>query len=99
MTDEIDLLVDADGVHFIHDDRLVDVFDGDEQRTKRASNVEPWPYGGWYADMSPSGGPHILIPHYAIDSVREIIGCPPGFRTRQEALQAERDWLRRERGL
>jgi hypothetical protein len=100
MTDEIDLLIDEEGtVRFVHDDLLVDVFDGEQQQTTRASNVEPWRYGGWYADMTPSGGPAILLPEYAIDSLNQVIGRPRGFRTRQEALQAERDWLRRERGL
>jgi hypothetical protein len=109
MTDEIDLLVDADGVHFIHDDRLVDVFDGEPQRTVRASHVEPHPTRpGWLADMRPSGGPVLghgwertpeaidwSLRHHGNDGVASL----PPFRTRQEALDAERAWLRRERGL
>lgn len=112
MTDEIDILVNEDGsLSYIHDDRLVGAFDGEEQRTRRASHVEPAdsvrvgtefvPVGGghvqavpirpapsgWVADMRPSKGPVLT----AADG--------NGFRTRQEALDAERAWLRKERGL
>lgn len=61
----------------------------------RASHVEPADtipnvpnrLTGWVADMRPSGGPVLTAPD------------GNGFPTRQAALDAERDWLRRERGL
>ncbi len=52
----------------------------------RASHVEP-DGNGWIADMRPSGGPVLL----ASD------GHP--FTLRQEALDAERQWLRDTWGL
>lgn len=98
--DELQLLIGADGVvSFIYDDRLAEVFAGEEQVTVRASHVEPWRYGGWYADMRPSGGPAMLLPEYAIDSLNQVIGRPRGFTTRQQALDAERAWLREHKGL
>lgn len=42
---------------------------------------------GWVADMRPSGGLVLAQPNRA------------GFETREEALQAERNWLRKEKGL
>ncbi len=87
---EHDILIDENGdIAFVYDDELATVFDGEPTETKRASHVEPADGGGWIADMRPSlpTGP-----------------TPNGwllgpFKTRAEALAAERDWLRRERGL
>jgi len=61
----------------IYDDRLADFLAPGETTIKRASHVEPHPDGGWLADMSPSGDNVVLGP----------------FRLREEALNAERDWL------
>lgn len=98
--DAIDIVIDPDGtVRFIYSDEAAEVFAGEPQETTRASHVEPWRYGGWYADMSPSGGPRMLLPDYVIDSLNQVIGRPGGFATRQEALDAELAWLRKERGL
>lgn len=57
----------------------------------RASHVEPGTAYGyqsdrWVADMTPSGGPI-------------LVGDGDGYATRDEALAAEREWLRKERGL
>lgn len=61
-------------------------------RITRASHVEPgadygYPADRWIADMRPSGGPVLTG---AADA---------GYATRDEALAAEREWLRKERGL
>lgn len=96
---EHDILIDDDGAHFVYSDELAEVFDGERQETRRASHVEPWRYGGWYADMSPVDGPRILLPEYAIDSLNQVIGRPRGFKTRNAALAAEREWLRVNKGL
>ena len=58
----------------------------------RASHVEPgtlygYPADRWVADMRPSGGPILVGP------------TGTGYETRDEALAAERDWLRAEQGL
>lgn len=88
-----DVLVEPDGtVKFIHDTTLASVFAGEAKRTVRVSEVEPASlYGiagdGWVADMRKSGGPIITAK------------CGNGFPTREEALDAERKWLRDEWGL
>lgn len=97
-----DILIDEHGdIHFVYSDELVGVFEGEEQRTTRASHVEPFSAGGWFADMSPSGGP-ILFANGGVmegdDRFWALIGMV-GFKTRQEALDAEREWLRQEKGL
>jgi hypothetical protein len=113
MTREIDLLIDENGdVHYVYDDILADVFEDESKTTTRASHVEPHPTKpGWIADMRPSGGPVLgdntsYEPHnpFPLEHLGEVETHILGtvltpFRTRQEALQAERDWLRRERGL
>lgn len=80
--------------------------------TTRASHVEPHPTKpGWLADMRPSGGPVLGLngQHFTqnnpfpLDCVgdleRHFISRLAPFPTRQEALDAERAWLARERGL
>jgi hypothetical protein len=76
---------------------------------KRASHVEPHPTRpGWLADMRPSGGPVLgrgwertpeaiawSLEHEGNDGVPSL----PPFTTRQEALDAERQWLRDHAGL
>lgn len=71
-------------LQFVYDDALVDLLDEGAAVVTRASHVEPVP-GGWVADMGPVDGPVLAA------------ACP--FRTRAEALAAERAWLREERGL
>lgn len=110
MADEMDIVVEADGtVRFVYDDALAEVFEGEQQETRRASHVEPHPARpGWLADMRPSGGPVLgrgwqrtpeAIAWSLANEGSDGIASLPPFQTRQEALAAEREWLRRERGL
>jgi len=62
----------------------------------RASHVEPYALGGWYADMTPSGGPFLYANGWGDDLAS---GEARGFTTRAEALDAERQWLRDHKGL
>jgi len=72
----IDIYIEADGTaQAVYDDTLVELFDGRDLVTRRASHVEPVA-GGWIADLWPVGGPALT-----------------GYRTRAEALAAERVWL------
>jgi len=72
------LAVAADGgITMIYDDEFVDLLGEGEARIERVSHVEPGS-GGWYADMSPVGGPSL-----------------GPFALRQEALDAEVEYLRR----
>lgn len=90
MEDELSILIDSDGtIRHVYDDRLAPLLvDVGVKTTVRASHVEP--HGdGWIADMGPSGGPVLFF---------DDDGCVP-FETRQAALDAEREWLRREKGL
>ena len=76
MSDEMELVVGADGdVKCIYDETL-DLRELGRLSITRASHVEPDAEGFWWADMGPSGGP-VLGP----------------FRSRSEALAAEREWL------
>lgn len=79
---ELEMWIDADGetVQHVYDDRLAPIATAlGVTTTRRASHVEP--HGdGWAADMSPVGGPVLLL------------GGRP-FRTRAAALKAERAWL------
>lgn len=96
-----DILIDADGhIRFVYSDLLDAAFGEDERVTVRASHVEPHPNGpGWLADMRPSGGP-ILGANGAADPTLGETGCMlVGFKTREAALRAEREWLRKEKGL
>ena len=93
--DEQDIVINEDGsLSFVYSDTLADVFKSEPSTTRRASHVEPASdyglLGGWIADMGPSNGPLLGVPTGA--------GLY-GFETRQEALDAERTWLRKERGL
>jgi hypothetical protein len=104
---EHDIVINEDGsIAFVYDDELAAVFDGEEQVTERASNVEPHPHGGgWYADMIPSGGPVLgdggMIPQRAFQYAdpEQLWRDLKPFKTRAAALAAEREWLRKEKGL
>ena len=92
---EMDITIEPDGtVRFVYADALAEMFAGERQTTVRASHVEPYPGGGWTADMRPSGGPVL----YEVVRARPTRTVRP-FPTRQAALDAEREWLRAERGL
>jgi hypothetical protein len=100
-----DIVIEADGtVRFVYSDLLADVFTGEQQRTVRASHVEPHPArAGWLADMRPCGGPvlgercSLHLP--AGDAGDGTAAALVPFPSRQAALDSEREWLRRERGL
>jgi hypothetical protein len=90
---------------FVYSDELAAL--AAQGTVSRASHVEPaTDYGmaeGWVADMRPSGG-GLLVQGTDGYQCREVFpGFRPaeerGFPTRQAALDAERQWLRRERGL
>lgn len=101
MTDELDILIEPDGtVRYVYDDRIAKLFVGDPQLTVRASDVEPFPGGGWFADMRKSGGP-VLFANGSAATVfggATELGLTP-FATRQSALDAERAWLRQWKGV
>ena len=101
-------ITDGD-VQFVYADDIKDLMDVGVATNRRASEVEPAsgycrichgkldePSDGmphepgdparWVADMKLSDGP-------VLDN------CGAGFETREDALAAERDWLRLEHGL
>lgn len=103
---EEDILIEPDGtIRFVYSDALAAAFDGETIHTVRASHVEPHPcYAGWLADMRPVGGPVIgsngQWPGTYADGGTVTTACLlRGFATRQEALDAERVWIRKEMGL
>lgn len=68
-------------VTFIYDDTMQGLLQTGKATVKRASHVEPFEDGsGWYADMSPVGGP-------MLDNGGK------GFQTRELALEVEVEWL------
>lgn len=76
---QIELEVSPEGqVVFIYNDLLADLLAEGLSRVQRVSNVEPGSQGGWIADLSPVSPGTVLGP----------------FRLRQEALDAEVQWLR-----
>ena len=80
-----DIMVNEDGsLSFVYDDELAALMMLGESETRRVSHVEPAACGGWYADMSPVAGRPVLLGPYWL---------------RQQALDAEREWIRRELGL
>jgi hypothetical protein len=94
-----DIIVEADGtLRFVYSDTLASLFKGDEQHTSRASHVEPATNGrvGWIADMAPLDGPVLFEDGVAL-SASDPHRIP--FETRQQALDAERVWIRKELGL
>ena len=84
---EHQIVIQNGRVQFVYDDELSEVLTIGPAKVSRVSHVEPAEDGGWTADMSPIGGP--------------ILKNPDGqaFAFRSEALEAEREWLRSERGL
>lgn len=111
--EDLAIVVEEDGVvKFIYSDDVAELFEGEESATRRASHVEPVEGGGWFADMSPVGGPvlyasgpidgrtHVLLGVMRSNRLEIAAAClPTPFRSRREALDAEVAWLRSERGL
>ena len=100
---EHDIVIDANGdIAFIYSDDLLPLTDLGEATTRRASHVEPHPFrSGWLADMTPIGGP-IIGANDVIDPTvagGHVYLALDGFALRQDALDAERNWLREHRGL
>lgn len=102
MTGDVEIFVEADGaVQFVYSDALAALFDGDDLRTSRASHVEPFVGGGWFADVRPVGGP-VLFANVSLAFAGDVNwlgslwrpGDVAGFATRQAALDAEVAWLR-----
>lgn len=92
-----DIIFEADGtIRFVYSDTLAALFKGDDVRTTRASHVEPAANGrvGWIADMAPLGGPVLFT-----DGEGTQDAALEPFETRQQALDAERAWIRKELGL
>lgn len=69
----------------IYDDAHADFYAQGEAEVARASHVEPALFGGWIADMTPA------IQRYQLACDNPILGP---FLLRQDALDAETDWLR-----
>ena len=68
-------------------DALAPLLEEGEFTITRASDVEPNDAGRWVADMAKSGGPMLAGPDGT------------GFVRRADALAAEVEWLRQNRGL
>jgi hypothetical protein len=109
MADEVVISVDDEGtLEFVYSDELADVMDLGDVAVCRASHVEPHPTKtGWLADMAPSGGPVIGLTSVALrphkdcdcDDCDKVVVALDPFKTRAEALKAERVWLTANKGL
>ena len=75
--DKVKVRVTTQGMKFVYKDNLKPLLNQGQGNIKRASHVEPTPDNKWTADMG------IISPG--------IILGP--FETRQEALNAETQWL------
>ena len=93
---------------FVYDDALADLLDEGVVAVCRVSHVEPHPTKtGWLADMSPVGGPVLgaddavfrLHKDCDCDECERMILAMAPFKTRAGALNAEREWLTKEKGL
>lgn len=84
MTFDLTIAFNEQGAACVYDDALAPTLEAmGKVSVVRASHVEPAQSGGWLADMSPSGDDVQLGP----------------FPLRQQALDAERAWLKENRGL
>lgn len=86
-------------IQFVYDDQLAELLDLGNAAVCRVSHVEPYERGGWYADMSPVGGPVIFANCQMLSPADPVPVWPEGFKTRAEALAAERKWLTANKGL
>jgi hypothetical protein len=60
MTKPQTLTIASDGtITAIYSDDLVGLLTAGESNIRRASSVEPYPGGGWTADLSPVSGPFL----------------------------------------
>lgn len=98
---EATIVINEDGsLEFIYTDALASLLTLGKHEITRASHVEPFTGGGWYADMGPSGGPVLFANgEMAQEHDGQSGPAPVGFKTRQEALDAEVAWLQKNRGL
>lgn len=97
----LEVVIENGVARFVYDDALAPLLREGPSQTVRASHVEPHPTKtGWVADMGPSRGPVLGSngPHTNADAGIAWDRVAP-FATRQEALDAERAWLREHRGL
>lgn len=109
--DDVVINIEEGGtMSFVYRDELKGLLDAGPSVVARVSEVEPAHLyglagGGWVADMGRIGGP-LLVQNHAGDTVEVPQGRPVegrvllrGFPLREQALAAEREWLRREKGL
>jgi hypothetical protein len=75
MTNDMELVVGADGVARCIYDEGIDLREIGRLTITRASHVEPDAAGFWWADMGPSGGP-VLGPY---GSRSEALGAERGW--------------------
>ncbi len=112
MKEHVVKVTDTGDLEFVYHDELADLLKAGDAVVVRASHVEPHPTrGGWLADMRPSGGPVLGCAgsewrpthDHGLGELPEIdmqyIGMLAPFELREQALEAEREWLRKERGL
>lgn len=72
--DSVTVRISGGVLSFIYADDLAPLLTAGPSTVRRVSHVEPSPFGGWAADMSPVGGP-VLGPwplrQQALDGERE----------------------------
>lgn len=104
--DGYDILIDADGLRFVYDDELAALLELGTVTVERASFVEPVIDAPHSIDL---GMPSETVRDFIYQrgpfagwtaDMRPSDGPVLGpFKTRQAALDAERCWLREEKGL
>ena len=95
MATEININIASDGsIRFIHNDDLVSLMSEGETSIERASHVEP--YDGSGGDAFAEKYPGVWWTADMAPSDGPVLGP---FATRTEALAAEVEWLRQNRGL
>lgn len=107
------ILIHDGKIEFVYSDELAPLLELGDATVERVSHVEP-SGKGWLADMAPVGGPIIGVDGTSadVDWRRVCDACwqfpnrcdhvalqPTPFKTRAEALAAERAWLAEHKGL